>query len=63
MWDYLLLFVCTCDMAACKAFDRAIQIVIIDRHLSEGVRGAPLMGGDLFYNVLISAVNLRSYKG
>ena len=63
MGDYLLLFLCAGDVAACGAFDRAIQIAIIDRYLSEGVRDALLLGDDSFYNVLISTVNLRSYNG
>ena len=49
-------------MAACEAFDRAIQIAIIDRHLREGVCDVLLLPKNLFYNVLISAVNPRSYN-
>ena len=39
------------------------QITIVNRHLSEGVRGALLLGDDSFYNILISVVNLKSYNG
>ena len=62
MWDYLLIFLCAGDVAACGASDRAIQITIVDRHLSEGVHNALLLGNDSFYSVLISAVNLRRYN-
>ena len=55
--------VCAGDMAASGASDRAIQIAIVDHHLSEEVRGTLLLGDNLFYNDLISAVNLRSYNG
>ena len=58
MWDCLLLFLCAGDVATCGA----IQIAIIDYHLSKGVCGALLLGDDLFYNFLILAINLRSYN-
>ena len=60
MCDYLLMFLCASEVTTCGAFDRAIQIMIVDCHLSEGVRGAILLGDDSFYNILISTVNLRS---
>ena len=63
MWDYWLLFLCVGDVPACGSFDQVIQIMIVDRDFSEGVRGASLLGDDSFYNILISAVNLRSYNG
>ena len=63
MWDYVHLFYCSSDVAGCRAFDRAMQIVIVDRHISEGVCGALLLGDDSFYNILILVVNLRSYNG
>ena len=62
MWD-LLLFLCADDMATCGVSDRAIQIAIVDCHLSEGVRVTLLLGNDSFYNIFILAINLRSYKG
>ena len=57
------MFLCASDTAACGASDRAIQITIVDRHLSEGVRAALILGEDSFYNILISAVSQRSYNG
>ena len=57
------MFLCVGDVASCGVFDQAIQIVIIDCHLSEWVRGTLLFGDYSFYNILISVVNLRSYKG
>ena len=39
---------CACDVAACGVIDRVIQIAIVDRHLSEGVRGTLLLGSDSF---------------
>ena len=38
-------------------------IVIVNLHLSEGVHGALWLGDDLFYDILISAIDLRSYNG
>ena len=57
------MFLCVDDVVACGASNRAIQIAIADCHLSEGVRNALLLGDNLFYSILISAANLRSYKG
>ena len=59
LFDYVLY---TGDMAACGASDRAIQIAIVDHHLSERLRNALLIGKDFFYNILISDVNLRRYN-
>ena len=50
-------------VAACKAFDRAIQIAILNHHLSEGVRGTLLLEDNSFHNNLISAINPESYNG
>ena len=38
------------------------QIAIINRRLIEGVQSALLLGDDLFYNLLISTVHLKSYN-
>ena len=56
------MILCAGDVAACGAFNRAIPIAIDNHYLSEGVRGALLLGNDSFSNILISAVNLRSYN-
>ena len=63
MWDYLFLFLCAGDVAACGASDRTTQIAIVDCHLSECVHDALLLGDDSFYNVLILTINLRGYNG
>ena len=39
MWDYFCLFLCAGDVAKSRACDHVNQIVIVDLHLSEGVRG------------------------
>ena len=39
------------------------QIAIDDHHSSKGVCTTLLLGDDSFYNVSISAINLRSYSG
>ena len=56
------MFLCVSDVATCEASDRTIQIVIVDRHLSERVCGSLLLGEDSFYKILISTVNM-SYNG
>ena len=38
MWDYLLLFLWAGGVVTFGGFDRMIQIVIVDHHLSENVR-------------------------
>ena len=45
------MFLCACDVATNGESDQAIQITIVDRHLSERVRGALLLGNDSFYNI------------
>ena len=57
------MFLCARDVAARGAYDRSIQIAIINRLLSEGVHNALLLGNYSFDNVSISAINLRSNNG
>ena len=54
MCEYLLMFLCASDVAACGASDRPIQIAIVDHHFGEGVCGTLLLGDD---NKLISHDN------
>ena len=37
-WDYLCLFLCASYVTKCRACDGVNQTVIVDLHLSEGVR-------------------------